>query len=85
MPLRPSVACTFVEQIWGGNGTAPALSLRSGLDASVLNNYLIWNLVQKTTSSLDHRFESAQEKLLETLYGTKKVGFLTLSPPSSPV
>ncbi|XP_021570539.1 endothelin-converting enzyme 2 isoform X1 [Carlito syrichta] len=41
-------------------------------DASVLNNYLIWNLVQKTTSSLDRRFESAQEKLLETLYGTKK-------------
>ncbi|XP_062066683.1 endothelin-converting enzyme 2 isoform X3 [Lepus europaeus] len=39
---------------------------------SVLNNYLIWNLVQKTTSSLDRRFESAQEKLLETLYGTKK-------------
>ncbi|XP_077924383.1 endothelin-converting enzyme 2 isoform X3 [Halichoerus grypus] len=41
-------------------------------EPSILNNYLIWNLVQKTTSSLDHRFESAQEKLLETLYGTKK-------------
>ncbi|XP_054940104.1 endothelin-converting enzyme 2 isoform X7 [Physeter macrocephalus] len=41
-------------------------------EPSVLNNYLIWNLVQKTTSSLDRRFESAQEKLLETLYGTKK-------------
>ncbi|ERE76677.1 endothelin-converting enzyme 2 isoform 1 [Cricetulus griseus] len=27
---------------------------------------------KKTTSSLDQRFESAQEKLLETLYGTKK-------------
>lgn len=47
---------------------------------SILNNYLIWNLVQKTTSSLDQRFESAQEKLLETLYGTKKVGFLALLP-----
>lgn len=47
---------------------------------SILNNYLIWNLVQKTTSSLDQRFESAQEKLLETLYGTKKVGYLTLLP-----
>ncbi|XP_075412247.1 endothelin-converting enzyme 2 isoform X1 [Tenrec ecaudatus] len=41
-------------------------------EPSVLNTYLIWNLVQKTTSSLDRRFESAQEKLLETLYGTKK-------------
>ncbi|XP_060098593.1 endothelin-converting enzyme 2 [Heteronotia binoei] len=41
-------------------------------DKSILNNYLIWNLVQKTASSLDQRFETAQEKLLETLYGTKK-------------
>ncbi|XP_017393820.1 endothelin-converting enzyme 2 isoform X2 [Cebus imitator] len=41
-------------------------------EPSILNNYLIWNLVQKTTLSLDRRFESAQEKLLETLYGTKK-------------
>lgn len=48
------------------------------MNASVLNNYLIWNLVQKTTASLDRRFESAQEKLLETLYGTKKVGSLAL-------
>lgn len=40
---------------------------------SVLNNYLIWNLVQKTASSLDQRFETAQERLLETLYGTRKV------------
>ena len=66
--------------------TLPAFTICSGyLNASVLNNYLIWNLVQKTTSSLDRRFESAQEKLLETLYGTKKVGFLTLLPPSNPV
>ncbi|KAM7160896.1 endothelin-converting enzyme 2 [Macrochelys suwanniensis] len=41
-------------------------------DRSILNNYMIWNLVQKTASSLDQRFEMAQEKLLETLYGTKK-------------
>lgn len=40
---------------------------------SILNNYLIWNLVQKTASSLDQRFETAQERLLETLYGTRKV------------
>uniref|UniRef100_A0A8C5UBX8 endothelin-converting enzyme 1 n=1 Tax=Malurus cyaneus samueli TaxID=2593467 RepID=A0A8C5UBX8_9PASS len=38
----------------------------------ILNNYLIWNLVQKTASSLDQRFETAQERLLETLYGTRK-------------
>lgn len=51
----------------------------------MLNNYLIWNLVQKTTSSLDRRFESAQEKLLETLYGTKKVCSLTLLKPPFPL
>lgn len=45
---------------------------------SILNNYMMWNLVQKTASSLDQRFETAQEKLLETLYGTKKVGAAVL-------
>uniref|UniRef100_A0A671RN37 endothelin-converting enzyme 1 n=1 Tax=Sinocyclocheilus anshuiensis TaxID=1608454 RepID=A0A671RN37_9TELE len=40
---------------------------------SLLNNYMIWNLVQKGASSLDQRFENAQDKLLESLYGTKKV------------
>lgn len=49
---------------------------------SVLNNYLIWNLVQKTASSLDQRFETAQERLLETLYGTRKV---TGGPGTSPL
>lgn len=34
---------------------------------------MIWNLVQKGASSLDQRFENAQDKLLESLYGTKKV------------
>ena len=29
--------------------------------------------MQKTASSLDQRFETAQERLLETLYGTRKV------------
>uniref|UniRef100_A0A672L822 endothelin-converting enzyme 1 n=1 Tax=Sinocyclocheilus grahami TaxID=75366 RepID=A0A672L822_SINGR len=42
-------------------------------DHSLLNNYMIWNLVQKGASSLDQRFENAQDKLLESLYGTKKV------------
>uniref|UniRef100_A0A8C2IH85 endothelin-converting enzyme 1 n=1 Tax=Cyprinus carpio TaxID=7962 RepID=A0A8C2IH85_CYPCA len=41
-------------------------------DHSLLNNYMIWNLVQKGASSLDQRFENAQDKLLESLYGTKK-------------
>ncbi|XP_036823963.1 endothelin-converting enzyme 2-like isoform X3 [Oncorhynchus mykiss] len=41
-------------------------------DRSLLNNYMIWNLVQKGASSLDQRFENAQDKLLESLYGTKK-------------
>lgn len=86
MPLSTPLLSTLVELVWDGNGSSLAFSLYSGhLHASVLNNYLIWNLVQKTTSSLDHRFESAQEKLLETLYGTKKVGFLILLPPSNPV
>lgn len=39
----------------------------------ILNNYLIWNLVQKMSPSLDSRFEKAQDKLLESLYGAKKV------------
>lgn len=43
------------------------------LFSSLLNNYMIWNLVQKGASSLDQRFENAQDKLLESLYGTKKV------------
>lgn len=51
---------------------------------SILNNYLIWNLVQKTASSLDQRFETAQEKLLETLYGTRKVTVASGTVPSLP-
>lgn len=39
---------------------------------SLLNNYMIWTLVQKSVTSLDQRFENAQDKLLESLYGTKK-------------
>lgn len=86
MPLRTPAACMFLGAgLGGGKGIPPALFLFSGLVVSILNNYLIWNLVQKTTSSLDRRFESAQEKLLETLYGTKKVGSLTLPPRSDPV
>ncbi|CAL9684555.1 unnamed protein product [Knipowitschia caucasica] len=41
-------------------------------DKSVLNNYMLWTLVQKSVTSLDQRFENAQDKLLQSLYGTKK-------------
>lgn len=34
---------------------------------------MMWTLVQKNVASLDQRFENAQDKLLESLYGTKKV------------
>ncbi|XP_015990050.2 endothelin-converting enzyme 2 isoform X5 [Rousettus aegyptiacus] len=58
--------------VYGTDYLQQVSELINRTEPSVLNNYLIWNLVQKTTSSLDQRFESAQEKLLETLYGTKK-------------
>ncbi|XP_028320046.1 endothelin-converting enzyme 2b isoform X2 [Gouania willdenowi] len=41
-------------------------------ERSLLNNYMMWTLVQKSVNSLDQRFENAQDKLLESLYGTKK-------------
>nr|XP_020031435.1 endothelin-converting enzyme 2 isoform X3 [Castor canadensis] len=58
--------------VYGTDYLQQVSELINRTEPSILNNYLIWNLVQKTTSSLDQRFESAQEKLLETLYGTKK-------------
>ncbi|XP_034989036.2 endothelin-converting enzyme 2 [Zootoca vivipara] len=58
--------------VYGREYLQQVSQLINNTDKSVLNNYLIWNLVQKTASSLDQRFEAAQEKLLETLYGTKK-------------
>eukprot|EP00064_Thunnus_orientalis_P020848 superscaffoldBa00005980_g20998 len=53
-------------------------SVRSA--SSLLNNYMMWTLVQKSVASLDQRFENAQDKLLESLYGTKKqfVNFIKL-------
>lgn len=47
--------------------------MRAPSFCSLLNNYMMWTLVQKTVASLDQRFENAQDKLLESLYGTKKV------------
>lgn len=35
---------------------------------------MIWNLVRKTCSFLDQRFQDAEEKFMETMYGTRKVG-----------
>lgn len=84
VPLRTPALCMFLGIGWWEKKKVSLLPLFPGMNASVLNNYLIWNLVQKTTSSLDRRFESAQEKLLETLYGTKKVGSLTLPSSSDP-
>lgn len=43
---------------------------------SLLNNYMIWNLVRKTSSFLDQRFQDADEKFMEIMYGTKKVSQL---------
>lgn len=47
-------------------------ALISRTSKSLLNNYMVWTLVQKSVTSLDQRFENAQDKLLESLYGTKK-------------
>lgn len=43
---------------------------------SLLNNYMMWNLVRKTSSFLDQRFQDADEKFMEVMYGTKKVSVL---------
>uniref|UniRef100_A0A8D2MFL4 endothelin-converting enzyme 1 n=1 Tax=Zonotrichia albicollis TaxID=44394 RepID=A0A8D2MFL4_ZONAL len=58
--------------VYGDTYLQQVSELINDTDRSILNNYLIWNLVQKTASSLDQRFETAQERLLETLYGTRK-------------
>lgn len=34
---------------------------------------MIWNLVRKTSPFLDQRFQDAEEKFMEVMYGTKKV------------
>lgn len=45
----------------------------------MLNNYMIWNLVRKTSTFLDQRFQDADEKFMEVMYGTKKVSlFVTV-------
>uniref|UniRef100_A0A8C5Q5W5 Endothelin-converting enzyme 1 n=1 Tax=Leptobrachium leishanense TaxID=445787 RepID=A0A8C5Q5W5_9ANUR len=38
----------------------------------ILNNYIMWNIVRKASSFLDQRFQDAEEKFMEVMYGTKK-------------
>ncbi|XP_036203207.1 endothelin-converting enzyme 1 isoform X4 [Myotis myotis] len=47
-------------------------ALINNTDKCLLNNYMIWTLVRKTTGFLDQRFQDADEKLMEIIYGTKK-------------
>uniref|UniRef100_A0A3P8W4K6 Endothelin-converting enzyme 1 n=2 Tax=Cynoglossus semilaevis TaxID=244447 RepID=A0A3P8W4K6_CYNSE len=39
---------------------------------SLLNNYMIMKVVRKMVSVLDQRFQDAEQRFLETMYGTKK-------------
>ena len=41
---------------------------------------MIWNLVRKTSTFLDQRFQDADEKFMEVMYGTKKVSLLWWTP-----
>lgn len=58
------------------NATQVSLSSPWFCHHSLLNNYMIWNLVRKTSSFLDQRFQDADEKFMEVMYGTKKVSVL---------
>ena len=40
---------------------------------SLLNNYMIMKVVRKMVSVLDRRFQDAEQRFLEGMYGTKKV------------
>ncbi|CDQ68099.1 unnamed protein product [Oncorhynchus mykiss] len=84
--IMPEFFIYFISPLFNQLRTSSHLQLRPGQDKAkqfdtyndtelhmyLLNNYMIWNLVQKGASSLDQRFENAQDKLLESLYGTKK-------------
>ncbi|KAG8569550.1 hypothetical protein GDO81_014456 [Engystomops pustulosus] len=47
-------------------------NLINSTDKRILNNYMIWNLVRKTSMLLDQHFQDAEEKFIEVMYGTKK-------------
>ncbi|CAN0039237.1 unnamed protein product [Lampetra planeri] len=38
----------------------------------LLNTYMVWSLAKRMASNLDQRFEDAEQKYLEVIYGTKK-------------
>lgn len=46
--------------------------LINATDKSLLNNYMMWNVVRKASAFLDQRFQDAEEKFLQAMYGTKK-------------
>ncbi|XP_069096179.1 endothelin-converting enzyme 1 isoform X1 [Pleurodeles waltl] len=46
--------------------------LINSTDKSLLNNYMMWNVVRKASAFLDQRFLDAEEKFLQAMYGTKK-------------
>lgn len=79
------------KQLWGQAGEEPRseTELKCCLGSlsslwlychSLLNNYMMWNLVRKTSSFLDQRFQDADEKFMEVMYGTKKVSTLLYAP-----
>uniref|UniRef100_A0A670JCB9 Endothelin-converting enzyme 1 n=1 Tax=Podarcis muralis TaxID=64176 RepID=A0A670JCB9_PODMU len=41
-------------------------------DRRILHNYMIWHLVRKGAGFLDQRFQDAEEKFMEVMYGSKK-------------
>ncbi|KAG8429836.1 hypothetical protein GDO86_019085, partial [Hymenochirus boettgeri] len=47
-------------------------NLINSTDKRILNNYMIWNVVRKVGAFLDQRFQDAEEKFMEVMYGTKK-------------
>lgn len=47
---------------------------------SLLNNYMIMKVVRKMVSVLDQRFQDAEQRFLEVMYGTKKVRNGRLEP-----
>lgn len=52
----------------------PAFTLMTGrCFCSLLNNYMIMKVVRKMVSILDQRFQDAEQRFLEVMYGTKKV------------
>ncbi|KAL7837817.1 hypothetical protein SRHO_G00275280 [Serrasalmus rhombeus] len=47
-------------------------NLISSTNKSTLNNYMMMKVVRKMVSILDHRFQDAEQRFLEVMYGTKK-------------